>query len=83
LGFGWLWECRSRLEDRILLGAGNQKGEAVDLLWLAGFEEFGRVGVYRLQIGALLGYRLCVAGWRGRCPIGLYSVVSKGRAGWS
>ena len=45
LGFGWLWECWSRLEDHILLGVGNQKGEAVDLLHLAGFEEFGHVGV--------------------------------------
>jgi len=83
LGFGWLWECRPRLEGQILLGAGNQEGEVVELLRLAGFEAFGRFGVDRLWIEALLGYRLCVAGWRGMCPIGLYSVVSKGRAGWS
>jgi len=62
-----------------LLGADDQKGGAVVLLFLSGFDSCGRFGGDQLRLVTLLGCLQFVSEWHGNCPIVLDSVVPKGR----
>jgi len=66
-----------------LLGADDQKGGAVALLFLSGFDSCGRFGGDQLRLVMLLGCLQFVSEWHGNCPIVLGSVVPKGRDEWS